>query len=176
MHTENTTATADALNDTSRHDAVASDHRAAGNPYEAAFEALEVMADAEEIPVAVIGGAAAIHHGSPRPTAAIDVAVAAPDLARLLRECPRYGFRVERADPAGACELTYQNVLVKVWQQGLFADDLDAAEALPHPEELGVTRGLGFATLPAWVRLKLARGLGLVALLAELVSFWSREF
>src|SRR5262245_29527396 len=101
------------------------------------------MALAEATPVAVIGGAAAVYHGYPRATKAIEVVVAAEDLPILLRRCRRYGFRVAAAAADGRSELAYRRVAIEV-SPGAPSGVPGPPEALPRPEALGVTSGLGF--------------------------------
>lgn len=131
---------------------------ASGNPYAEALRALEKMSHEEGIPLAVIGGAASIYHGNNRSTKDIDVAVSAEHFDDLVRSCHEYGFKSKSYNPTGIHELSYKGIDIEVAKEGMFAADPRSPVALPHPKELGVSKGFGFANLPSWVRLKISGG------------------
>lgn len=127
------------------------------NRFTRALGALQTLAHAEGIPIAIVGGLGAIRYGYPAATQDIDVAVGVAHLASLVRAAPQYGFRVARESKTGWHTLTFGNVEINVVPQGARARDT-APTAIPSPEELGVSEGLGYASLAGWLELKLSAG------------------
>src|SRR5438477_523397 len=74
----------------------------------AAFDALRALSSKENVPLAVVGGLAAIYHGYERLTNDIDVVVAKNLLNVIVRVAPRYGVKVLWHDPAGWHKLQYE--------------------------------------------------------------------
>src|SRR5918911_313703 len=66
-----------------------------------ALAALQTLSRKENIPLAIVGGLAAIHHGYERFTKDIDVVVRSGQLDVLARVAPRYGIKVIWKDPEG---------------------------------------------------------------------------
>jgi hypothetical protein len=129
------------------------------NIFTSALAALEQTASAGDIPVAIIGGLAGIRHGALVTTAAIDVVVPQEFLTTLLWGAAAQGFRVMHC-AGGRSSLEYRDgadtIAVEVFTQGLRTPrDPADAPSIPHPRELGVEHGLGYASFPAWVSLKL---------------------
>lgn len=125
------------------------------NNYEGALEALRALSEEEGIPMAIVGGAAAIHHGYPRFTEDIDIVVKIKDFDRIITSCYKYGIDIVSFNPTGFHELNYKGVKIEVLQEGSFGHDEDDPEWVPSPEELGVNAGLGFTSLVGLIRLKL---------------------
>jgi hypothetical protein len=125
------------------------------NNYAQALSALQRLSLDQNIPIAIVGGAATIHHGYPRSTKDLDIVVRATDFERILKEAYRYGIDIVNYNPTGFHELKYKDVPIEVIQEGTFGHhSLDPAST-PSPEEMGVTKGLNFASLATWVRMKL---------------------
>lgn len=120
-----------------------------------ALATLTDLARKEDMPLAIVGGLAAIHYGYERFTKDIDVVVRDEDLEVLPRVAPRYGIKVIWSDPEGWHKLQCEGVAIDVVPEGRKARK-DAPTAIPGPEELGVHDGLDYAALAGWMELKLA--------------------
>jgi hypothetical protein len=127
-----------------------------GNNYADALQALRNLAEDENIPIAVIGGVAAVYHGYERFTEDMDIVVSAQDFDRIVKVCYKYGFDIVSYNPTGMHVLSYGGFKIEVLEEGMFASDVNNPKAMPSPAELGVTHGLQFVPLEKWVRLKLS--------------------
>jgi hypothetical protein len=126
--------------------------------YQEALAVLKNLSQREKIPLAIIGGAATIHHGYERSTTDIDVVVSSNDFQRLVRVVHEYNLQVEQYNPYGYLDLSYNGVPIDVVEEGSPAGDADSGETMQHPNALGVSEGVGFANLDNWVRMKLSAG------------------
>ncbi len=127
------------------------------NRFSIALVALEKLAIENELPIAIVGGLAAIRYGYPAVTDDIDVAVAQSQLDLLLSLAPRYGFRVAWEAKSGWHTLEFGDVEINIVPEGGRARDTSPT-SIPGPSDLGVTRGLGYASLPSWMELKISSG------------------
>jgi hypothetical protein len=127
------------------------------NRFSRALEDLQRLAEAEGIPIAIVGGLGAIRYGYPAATQDIDVVVAREHLDRLVQVAPRYGFKVAWEARSGWHTLTHGDVEIKVVPEGGKARTT-APTTIPGPVQLGVAQGLGYARLPGWMELKLSSG------------------
>src|SRR5205085_2785196 len=75
-----------------------------------ALATLETLSRQEGIPLAIVGGLAAIHHGYERFTKDIDVVVRSRSLDILTRVAPQYGIQVIWKDPEGWHKLQCEGV------------------------------------------------------------------
>src|SRR5882757_4410336 len=66
-----------------------------------ALATLQTLSRKEGIPLAIVGGLAAIHHGYERFTKDIDVVFRSKNLDILARVAPQYGIKVIWKDPEG---------------------------------------------------------------------------
>src|SRR4051794_20161960 len=85
-----------------------------GSKFAKALEALETLSRKEGIPLAIVGGLAAIHHGYERFTKDIDVVVRSRNLDILPRVAPQYGIKVIWTDPQGWHKLECQGVPIDI--------------------------------------------------------------
>lgn len=123
------------------------------------IQTLKKIADEEGVDIAIVGGAASAYHGYPRSTKDIDIAVTTDGYNKLLRAAYKYGFDLTDYNPHGMSTVTYKGVVpVEILEEGMFSSDPHSYEALPSPKGLGVDKGLGFASLPSWIRLKIVGG------------------
>jgi hypothetical protein len=120
-----------------------------------ALSTLTTLARQEDIPLAIVGGLAAIHHGYERLTRDIDVVVPARSLDVITRVAPRYGIKVNWEDPHGWHKLSYEGLNIDVVPQGA-RPRKDAPTTIPGPQELGVPEGVDYASLPGWLETKLS--------------------
>jgi hypothetical protein len=127
-----------------------------GNRYYRAVQSLRELAEEEGIPIAVIGGVAAVFHGYERFTQDLDIVVSVQDFHKIIKVCYKYGFEIESYNPTGMHEISYNGLPIEVLEEGMFAGDPKDPIAMPSPTELGVTQGLEFVPLEKWVRLKLS--------------------
>src|SRR5262245_10039554 len=115
---------------------------------------LEALARQEGIPIAIVGGLAAIHLGYQRFTKDIDVVVPSGHLDLLTRVAPQYGIKVIWKDPDGWHKLQYEGVPIDIVPEGR-KPRKDAPTTIPSPRELGVRAGAGYAGIAGWVETKL---------------------
>jgi hypothetical protein len=119
-----------------------------------ALATLKTLARKEGIPLAIIGGLAAIHHGYERFTKDIDIVVESDNLDVLTRVAPQYGIKVIWKDPHGWHKLQCEGVPVDVVPEGQKPRN-DAPCAIPGPAHLGVRTGADYAALAGWMETKL---------------------
>lgn len=145
---------ADALADLERTVAAVKGEQPAESRVARALATLEALSRQEGIPMAVVGGLAAIHHGYQRFTKDIDVVVDSAHLDVLARVAPRYGIKVIWKDPDGWHKLQCEGVSIDVVPEGR-KPRKDAPTTIPGPRQLGVRAGAGYAGLAGWVGTKL---------------------
>jgi hypothetical protein len=119
-----------------------------------ALATLQALARKEDIPLAIVGGLAAIHHGYERLTKDIDVVVRSRNLDILTRVAPEYGIKVIWNDREGWHKLLCEGVPIDVVPEGRKPRN-DAPTAIPGPEQLGVREGAGYAVIGGWMETKL---------------------
>lgn len=119
-----------------------------------ALATLRTLARKEGIPLAIVGGMAAIHHGYERFTKDIDVVVRSGSLDILARVAPQYGIKVIWNDPEGWHKLQCEGVPIDVVPEGR-KPRKDAPTAIPGPEKLGVREGADYAGIAGWMETKL---------------------
>jgi hypothetical protein len=119
-----------------------------------ALTTLKALSRKEGIPMAIVGGLAAIHHGYQRLTKDIDVVVQSSDLDVLPRVAPQYEIKVIWKDPAGWHKLQCEGVPIDVVPEGR-KPRKDAPAAIPNPKQLGVREGADFAEIAGWMETKL---------------------
>lgn len=127
------------------------------NRFSRALEDLQRLAVAENIPLAIVGGLAAIRYGYPAATQDIDIAVGHHQLGAFLQAAPKYGFKIAWEAKSGWHTLTHGDVEINVVPEGGKAKN-SAPTTIPGPIQLGVNRGLEYASLPGWIELKLSSG------------------
>jgi hypothetical protein len=79
---------------------------------------LKTLSRQEDIPLAIVGGLAAIHHGYECFTKDIDVVVRSGNLDILTRVAPHYGIKVIWNDPEGWHKLQCEGVPIDVVPEG----------------------------------------------------------
>ena len=105
-----------------------------------AIATLRMLARREGIPLAIVGGLAAIHHGYERLTKDIDIVVRSANLDVLIRVAPKYGIKVIWNDPDGWHKMQCEGVPIDVVPEGRLPRK-DAPAAIPGPERLEVREG-----------------------------------
>jgi hypothetical protein len=129
-------------------------HEAQESKFAKALATLQALSRKEGIPLAIVGGLAAIHHGYERFTKDIDVVVGSGDLDILARVAPHYGIKVVWKDPEGWHKLQCEGVPIDVVPEGR-KPRKDAPAATPSPKQLGVRGGAGYASVAGWMETKL---------------------
>jgi hypothetical protein len=119
-----------------------------------ALATLEALSRQEGIPMAIVGGLAAIHLGYQRFTKDIDVVVRSGHLDVLTRVASRYGIKVIWRDPDGWHKLQCAGVPIDIVPEGR-KPRKDAPTTIPSPRRLGVREGAGYAGIAGWVETKL---------------------
>ncbi|HEV3146869.1 MAG TPA: hypothetical protein VGZ47_23480 [Gemmataceae bacterium] len=119
-----------------------------------ALTTLTTLARQEGIPLAIVGGLAAIHHGYERFTKDIDIVVRSQNLDVLARVAPHYGIKVIWKDPEGWHKLLCEGVPIDVVPEGR-KPRKDAPTTIPSPAQLGVREGAGYAGIGGWMETKL---------------------
>src|SRR5262245_1345552 len=122
--------------------------------FDQALAELQTLAQKEGIPIAIVGGMAAIKHGYERFTQDIDIVVGKRHLDTIARVAPKYGIKVVWKDPAGWHKLSYGDVRIEVVPEGGKPKN-DAPTVIPGPKQLGVGKGVGYASIEGWVETKL---------------------
>jgi hypothetical protein len=126
-----------------------------GDPrFTSALAMLENLSKKEAIPMAIVGGLGALHHGYERLTKDIDIVVARTHLDPLIRVAPKYGIKVIWQDPQGWHKLIYHGVDIHVVPEG-GTPQPRAPTTIPGPKQLGVRKGTAYADLAGWLETKL---------------------
>src|SRR6266446_2737283 len=129
-------------------------HEERESKFARALATLNALSRKEGIPLAIVGGLAAIHHGYERFTRDIDIVVRSANLDILTRVAPQYGIKVIWNDPDGWHKLQCEGVPIDVVPEGR-KPRKDAPTAIPTPEQLGVREGAGYAGISGWMETKL---------------------
>jgi hypothetical protein len=127
------------------------------NRFTRALADLQRLSQGEGIPLAIVGGLGAIHHGYPAVTQDIDIGVARDQLEALVRVAPKYDFKVTWQAKSGWHTLTHGDVEINIVPEGGKARN-NSPTTIPGPATLGVQQGLGYANLAGWMELKLSSG------------------
>ena len=130
------------------------------NQFTRALEALERLAAAIDAPLALVGGLAGIYHRAMVTTLDIDVVVPADKLDAVITQAAQCGLLVKHASDDGWHRLAFADeqgeVAIEIVPAGRKSPrDPAYAPPTPGPRELGVERGLGYASFAGWVALKL---------------------
>src|SRR5438874_8149852 len=150
----NTIDPAEAMVSLERVIAAVKDQEAQESKFAKALATLKSLSRKENIPLAIVGGLAAIHHGYERFTKDIDIVVRSQNLDTLARIAPQYGIKVIWKDPEGWHKLQCEGVPIDVVPEGRKPRN-DAPAAIPGPEQLGVREGTGYAGVAGWMETKL---------------------
>lgn len=145
---------AEALRELERTVIAVKDRGAEDSKIARALTTLQTLSQKEGIPLAIVGGLAAIRHGYERFTKDIDVVVGSGNLAVLTRVAPRYGIKVIWKDSDGWHKLQCEGISIDVVPEGR-KPRKDAPTRIPTPEQLGVTEGADYASVAGWVETKL---------------------
>ena len=125
--------------------------------FDRVLNALKDLSRKEGIPIAIIGGMAAIKHGYKRYTHDVDMVIARQHLDTIIRVAPRYGIKIIWHDPQGWHKFQYEDVRIEVVPEG-GKPRKDAPTTIPSPQQLGVSEGSDYASLEGWTETKLASG------------------
>jgi hypothetical protein len=130
---------------------------AENNRFSRAMEDLHRLSDDKKIPIALVGGMAAVHYGFRGSTEDIDIAIGKDNLERFLQYAPQYGFKVQWRSKSGWHTLEHGDVEINVVPEGGRAKHT-APTTIPGPTQMGIEKGLGVVCLPVLMELKLAAG------------------
>jgi hypothetical protein len=140
-------------------DAVMNSDHPMGSPVENRFtralEDLQELAIQQQVPLAIVGGLAAIRYGYPAATQDIDIAVGKDQLARLLAGASRHGFKVVWESKSGCHKLMHGDVEINVVPEGGKAKG-SSPTLIPGPAQMGVSDGLQYASIESWMELKIS--------------------
>jgi hypothetical protein len=125
--------------------------------FDRTLDVLSELSRKEGIPLAIIGGMAAIKCGYKRYTNDIDVVVAERHRHTLIRVARTYGIKVIWQDPHGWHKFEYEGVRIEVVPEGA-KPNKNAPTTIPSPVQLGVTEGSDYASLEGWIETKLGSG------------------
>jgi hypothetical protein len=119
-----------------------------------ALATLKALSKKECIPLAIVGGLAAIRYGYERFTKDIDIVVRAGNLDILTQVAPQYGVKVIWKDPDGWHKLQCEGVPIDVVPEGRKPRN-DSPTTIPSPAQLGVRSGAKYAGIAGWMETKL---------------------
>lgn len=125
--------------------------------FDQVLDVLRTLSKNEDIPIAIVGGMAAVRHGYERLTVDIDIVIARAHLDTIIRVAPRYGIKVIWQDPRGWHKLQLAGVRIEVVPEGE-KPSKDAPTTIPGPKQLGVIDGMDYASLEGWMETKLGSG------------------
>lgn len=134
-----------------------SDMTSENNRFARALQDLQRLADEQQIPLAIVGGLAAIRYGYAAATQDIDIAVGQDHLPRLIATAPRYGLVVAWESKTGWHTLTHGDVEINIVPEGAKARDSSPTQ-IPGPHAMGVTTSLQYAAIESWIELKISSG------------------
>jgi hypothetical protein len=120
-----------------------------------ALTVLKNLSRKEGIPLAIVGGLAAIHHGYERFTKDIDIVASTRDLDVIARVAPKYGIKMIWTDPHGWHKLHYEGVNIDVVPEGGIPRR-KAPTMIRSPKQLGVAAGAEYGSLGGWMETKLS--------------------
>ncbi len=146
--------TAEALVNLERMVAAVKGHDSQESRFAKALATLKALSRKEGIPLAIVGGLAAIHHGYERFTKDIDIVVPSRNLDIVIRVAPQYGIKVIWNDPEGWHKLQCEGVPIDVVPEGRKPRN-DAPTVIPAPAQLEVREGAGYAGIGGWMETKL---------------------
>jgi hypothetical protein len=125
------------------------------NRFSKALGDLQRLSEEQNIPVAIVGGLAAIRYGYPAATQDIDVAIGQGQLDALISAATRYHFNVAWESKLGWHTLMHGDVEINIVPEGGRARD-SSPTTIPGPPAMGVDAGLQYARLESWVELKIS--------------------
>lgn len=125
--------------------------------FDRVLDVLKDLSRKEGIPIAIIGGMAAIKHGYKRYTHDVDMVIAQQQLDTIIHVAPRYGIKIIWHDPHGWHKFQYEDVRIEVVPEG-GKPRKDAPTTIPSPQQLGVSEGSDYASLEGWTETKLGSG------------------
>lgn len=88
------------------------------NRFTRALADLQRLSQGEGVPIAIVGGLAAIRYGYPAATQDINIAIARDQLETLVRVAPKNGFKVAWEAESGWHTLTHGDVEINVVPEG----------------------------------------------------------
>lgn len=122
--------------------------------FDQVLDVLNTLSRREGIPIAIIGGLAAIRYGYERNTKDVDVVIAEQHLDTILRVAPGYGIKIIWRDPHGWHKMHYADLNIEVVPAGA-KPNREAPTTIPGPRQLGVPEGADYASLEGWVETKI---------------------
>lgn len=125
--------------------------------FDRVLDVLNDLSHKEGIPIAIVGGMAAIKYGFQRLTHDVDMVIAQQHLDTIVRVAPRYSIKIIWQDPKGWHKLEYEGVRIEVVPEGA-KPSKDAPKTIPGPGALGIAEGLGYASIEGWIETKLGSG------------------
>ena len=133
------------------------------NRFSRALEALGRAVDQAGGTAAIVGGLAGIHHNALITTLDIDIVVDRSKVEAFLSEAAQQGIALKKRSEAGWHVLEFDDpdgpVEIHLIPEGEKSPrDPDHAPPTPSPQALGVSAGLGYASLAGWATLKLIAG------------------
>lgn len=127
------------------------------NRFSLALTDLQRLSLEKNIPIAIVGGLAAIRYGHAAATQDIVVAVGQQSLPNLILLAPAYGFKLVWESKLGWHTLTHGDVEIKIVPEGGKARDTSPT-TIPSPEQMGVSSGLLYTRIESWMELKISSG------------------
>jgi len=128
-------------------------HEAQESKFARVLATLQTLARKEDIPLAIVGGLAAIHHGYERFTKDIDIVVRSGNLDVLTRVARTTGSR-SSGRTGRVAQIALRRCGDRCRSEGRKPRN-DAPVAIPAPDQLGVREGAGYAGIAGWMETKI---------------------
>lgn len=125
------------------------------NIFREALTQLKKLAIEESIPIALIGGAAVIHHGHEYSTKDIDISVSTQDFQKIARVAHGYGFALKTWNHTRFHVLDYKGIDIEVVQQETWGPNEHGVTVPHHPSKMGIQKGMGPISLAYLIVMKL---------------------
>jgi hypothetical protein len=125
--------------------------------FDRVLDVLKDLSRKEGIPIAIVGGLAAIRYGYRRLTHDVDIVIARQHLDTIVRVAPRYNIKIIWHDPKGWHKFEYEGVRIEVVPEGA-KPSKNAPATIPSPQQLGVSEGSDYASIEGWIETKLGSG------------------
>jgi hypothetical protein len=128
-------------------------HEVQESKFAKALATLQALSRKEGIPLAIVGGLAAIHHGYERFTKDIDVVVQSGDLDILTRVAPATGLKLSGMTRKGGTNCNAKGSPLMSFPR-VASPETTRLPSSPAPSNWGGREGAGYAGIAGWMETK----------------------